>query len=164
MKRLWPYLLLNIVVSAATMLVVLLIWNASHGSTAATNKTAGYGTQNPTITTAPTQTLPSLDEKLFSIETVIGSGDLDNEYIHIVYLGDYPIDLHDWQVLSGTRTVFTFPAFLLYKGGAFDLYTKSGVDTAIDLYIGQTSPLWGSGGMVRIKDTQGNERLKYTIP
>jgi hypothetical protein len=164
MKRLWPYLLLNVVVSAATMLIVLLIWNASHGPTAAVNRPAGYGTQNPTATPAPTQTLPALDDKLFSIEAVIGSGDLNNEYIHIVYLGDDPIDLRDWKVLGGTRTVFTFPAFLLYKGGAFDLYTRSGVDTAIDLYIGQTNPLWASGEMIRIKDPQGNERLKYTIP
>lgn len=164
MKRLWPYLLLNVAVSAVTMLIVLLIWDASHGNPAVEKEQSMAVTVSPTITPMPTNTLPAMDEELLSIGMVIGSGDLGNEYIHIVYLGGQPIDLQGWQVTDGNRVVFTFPAFMLYEGGAFDLYTKSGVNTAIGLYMNGGKALWSSGKVIKIKDPAGNTRLSYTVP
>ncbi len=160
MKRLLPYLLLNVIVSATTVLIVLLIWNGTHSS----KTEPPVFTSSPTLTSAPTATLPPLNKELFEVQNIIGGGDVASEYVHILYLGSAPLDLQGWQVLSGSRTVFTFPAFLLYKNGGFDLHTKAGTNTAIDLFIGQDASLWKSGASIRINDIQGNERLNYIIP
>lgn len=161
MKRLWPYLLLNVVISAVTMLIVLLIWNVSHRPAAADTATTG---QLQTITAAPTNTLPTLDKKLLQVDSVIGLGDLASEYVHITYLGEDAIDLKGWRVMDGNLEIFTFPSFMLYKGGAFDLFSKTGTNTAIDLFIGSAQPIWKSGEVLSIQDPAGQTRLSYTIP
>lgn len=164
MKRLWPYLLLNVVVSAVTMLAVLLIWNATHRVPAFSGNTNGTVIPGSNATPAPTRTLPAKNEKLFEIESVVGTGDLNSEYAHIIYLGDDPLDLQGWKVLKDSQVIYTFPAFVIYKGGAFNLYTEAGSNTAIDLYIGRDSTLWQSGDVLRIKDPNGTERLNFRIP
>lgn len=164
MKRLWPYLLLNVVISAATMLAVLLIWNATHRSPAFSQSGEAVPELTQSITASPTRTLPAMTEDLFEIDSVIGAGDLESEYVHIKYLGSTPLDLQGWQIYKGNQKVFTFPAFVIYKGGAFDLYTKAGTPSAIDLYVGRSSALWSRGDTLHIKDPNGNERLSYKIP
>jgi hypothetical protein len=161
MKRLWPYLLLNVVISAATMLIVLLIWNASHRPAAVETTSA---TSHPLVTPAPTSTLPPLDKVLLQVDSVIGNGDPASEYIHISYLGEGEIDLKGWKVMNGNREIFTFPSFVLYKDGAFDLYSRTGTNTAIDLYINSVQPIWKPGETLTIVDPAGQTRLSYTIP
>jgi len=160
MKRLWPFLVLNVIVSAATVLIVLLIWNASHPSAVI------QGTNSPAVNTiaAPTATLPSMDEPLFSIENVIGAGDLDNEHVHILYLGSDPLNLQNWKIEDKHHHSYKFPAFVIYKNGAFDLYTKSGVNSTIELYMSQTEPVWQSGETITLIDPDGSTRLVYTLP
>jgi len=164
MKRLCPYLLLNVVISAATMLAVLLIWNATHGSPAFSRSSEVVPELTRSITASPPRTLPAMTEDLFKLASVIGAGDLGSEYVHIKYLGSQPLDLQGWQIFKGNQKVFTFPAFVIFKGGAFDLYTKAGTSSAIDLYIGRNSALWSRGDTLQIKDPNGNERLSYKIP
>jgi hypothetical protein len=163
MKRLWPFLILNVIVSAATVLIVLLIWNASHPLATVQGLD---GTNSLTVNTiaAPTPTLPSMGEPLFTFENVIGAGDLDNEHIHILYLGSDPLDLRNWKIKDTHRHSYTFPDFVIYKNGAFDLYTRSGVNSTIELYMGQTDPLWQSGEVITLVDPDGNTRLTYTVP
>ena len=164
MKRLWPYLLLNVAISALTMLAVLLIWNATHRTPAfsASDEMVVNPTQEVTI--VPTRTLPAKTEELFEIDAVVGAGDLANEYVNIKYLGREPLDLQGWQIFKGNQKVFTFPAFVIYKGGAFDLHTRAGSASAIDLYIGRSAALWSGGDMLYIKDPEGSERLRYRVP
>jgi hypothetical protein len=163
MKRLWPYLLLNIAISALTMLAVLLIWNATHHESYLIDPTEAQS-EAPTTTSAPTQTLPALDKELFTVDAVIGAGDLANEYIQITYLGDTALNLQGWQVLKGNQVVLTLPAYTVYKGGGFNIYSKVGTNSAIDLYIGKSMAIWKSGDTLKIKDTDGNLRLNYLIP
>ncbi len=164
MKRLWPYLLLNVAISALTMLAVLLIWNATHRTPAFSASDEIPVDVTREVTVIPTRTLPAKTEELFAIDAIIGAGDLASEYVHIKYLGSEPLDLQGWQIYKGNQKVFTFPAFVIYKGGAFDLYTRSGSASAIDLYIGRSSALWSGGDMLYIKDPEGYERLRYRVP
>lgn len=157
MKRLWPFLLLNIIVSAATVLTVLSIWNAVHPCTISAKSLAAAAKATPTAT------LPPMDETLFKVEKVIGTGDLENEHIHFIYLGSEPLNLQNWQIhMSGEN--YIFPAFVIFKGGAFDLYSRSGVNTTLSLYMGQNTALWSSDSHVILLDPAGNKRLTYTVP
>ena len=163
MKRLWPFLLLNVVVSAATVLLVLVIWNATH-SVPQPAPSGNTTAENAGGRAAPQSTLPPLNQTLFKIENVIATGDVSSEYVHFLYLGSDPLNLESWQIQSEGHTVYTFPAFVIYKNGAFDLYTRAGYDSTIDLFMGQTSSLWASGGTVKLLDPAGHVRLTYTIP
>lgn len=163
MKRLWPFLLLNVVVSAATVIIVLLIWDAVHSP--AQPSSLGGTSAMPTSSHSSSQaTLPALSENLFKVQNVFGTGDLKNEYVHILYLGSNPLNLEGWQIRDEHDHRFTFPAFIIYKNGAFDLYTKAGVNSTIDLYMAQTGALWSSGEKITLLDPAGNTRLTYVIP
>lgn len=157
MKRLWPFIILNILVSAATVLIVLSIWNAVHPcTTSAKSLTAA-------AKATPTATLPPMNEALFKVEKVIGTGDLENEHVHFIYLGSEPLNLQNWQIkLSGEA--YIFPAFVIFKDGAFDLYSRSGTNSTVELYIGQTTALWKSGSVITLLDSMGHTRLTYTVP
>jgi len=159
MKRLWPFLLLNVVVSAATVLIVLWIWSATHAQTLPQANGGNYPTQVPVGAN-----LPPLNAKLFEIQNVFGAGDLENEHVHILYLGSDPLDLEGWQIKDDQQNSYTFPAFVIYKNGAFDLYSKAGVNTPIELYMAKTAALWQSGEVITLYDPAGNKRLTYSIP
>jgi hypothetical protein len=163
MKKLWPYLLLNVIVSAVTVTLVLIIWNASHpclnpGSATAANGTGLVGNSQPTAS------LPPLAEKLFEVQSVIGSGDLQNEHVHLLYLGSNQLNMLGWTIFAGKKEVYTFPAFVLFKGGALDLYTRAGANSAIELYLNSKDAVWASGVKLTLRDPQGNTRLEYLVP
>lgn len=164
MKRLWPFLLLNVVVSAATVVVVLLIWNAIHAVPRPTTAVSTIAKSTEVKSTLQA-TLPPLKTTLFQIENVYGAGDLSSEYLHFRYLGSDPLNLQGWQIQDTKgQTVYTFPAFIIYRGGAFDVCTRSGFNSTIALYMGQTAALWSSGDSLRFLDSAGNVRLTYSIP
>ncbi|MHC1739570.1 MAG: lamin tail domain-containing protein [Anaerolineaceae bacterium] len=163
MKKLWPFLLLNVLVSATTVLIVLLIWNATHPSVQSP-QSLGTPSVFQSVQTSTPFPLPSLKTTLFEIQNVIGAGDLENEHIHFVYLGNDPLNLDHWQIKDEQNHKYTFPAFIIYKKGAFDLYTKAGQDSTIELYMAKTSPLWQSGETITFLDSAGNIRLTYAIP
>jgi hypothetical protein len=163
MKRLWPFLLLNIVVSAATVLIVLWIWSGTHPqiSTSGNEGTLSIPAVAPTT---PAATLPALNAKLFEIQNVIGSGDLQNEHAHFVYLGNDSLNLNGWQITDSHQFHYTFPNFVIYKNGAFDLYSKAGIDSTIELFMAQKQSVWVTGETLTLLDSAGNQRLTYPIP
>jgi hypothetical protein len=160
MKRLWPFLLLNVVVSAVTVTIILLIWSAAHS----TQPAASNNQLLAASTSAPQATLPALGKDLFKIQNVFGAGDLANEYIHFLYLGNEPLNLQNWQIRDEDHHSYSFPAFVIYKNGAFDLYTKAGNNSTIELYMAFTSALWQSGETITLLDSAGNTRLQFKIP
>lgn len=164
MKKILPYLLLNVVVSAATVLIVLLIWNAAHPILQAADGNAVGTNSLPAVTGQPTATLPAIGEVLFEVQNVIGSGDLENEHLHVLYLGKEPLNIQNWTLLDGRKSVYTFPVFVLFKGGAFDLYSKAGSNSAIELYMGLPGSIWASGEQITLRDPEGNVRLSLKIP
>lgn len=101
------------------------------------------------------------------IDSVIGAGDLSSERVLLKHRGEGELSLVGWRLESGDGDVYTFPEFpkmTLFGGGAVNVYTKTGVDTVVDLYWGLDRPLWYSGATLTLKDTQGNVRHTYTVP
>jgi hypothetical protein len=160
MKRLWPFLVLNVIISAATVLIVLAIWSSSHPCVS--SATVGIASSGVTVTQAPTATLPPQGEPLFAVEAVIGAGDIQNEHIQIKYLGSEPLSLQGWQISDGKKHTYTFGNFVIYKNGAFDLYTRSGYATTIELYMGFSQALWENAGEFSLIDPSGATRLSYS--
>lgn len=196
-KRLFYYLLLNIIVSAVTTLAVLLFWEKarlsevsftnvffpSKGSPVPTvvlptlaspvsRSVQTQAIQQPTAedqpllpTQKPAATAAQSASSTVVIEAVIGAGDLATEKVRIKHVGsEGEISLANWRLVGKGDLVYVFPQLTLYKGGAVDVYTTSGVDTVIALFWGRKQAAWQSGSMVKLVDAENREQSSYVVP
>jgi len=168
-KRIFPYLIINVIVSAAVTLIVLAVWDRvqhpqlSAGTGGVPEAPAEANTIPNTTTTQVQPSLPPLDEPVIRIETVIGAGDLATETVQLQRIGEDALQLAGWW-LEGNGLKYTFPALTLNKNGSVRLYSRAGQSTVIELYWGLQSAAWKTGVTVTLHDSQGNQRASYTIP
>ncbi len=164
-KRLVPYLLLNIFVSAATTLGVLYWWDTTQRPVSRPGETAAAFDPAPAaLPPIATSTLPSVDVVVIQIQNVFGAGDLDTESVRLQRVGDGELWLTGWQLKDKDGNLYTFPQLLLNKDAGVELYTKAGPDTVLELHWGLEKPVWSPGEEVRLLDPDGNIRAKYVIP
>jgi LysM repeat protein len=126
-----------------------------------TPRPSATSTHGPTPATTPT---PIRQEPQVRIESVIGVGVLETERVELIRTGDGELSLAGWRLEDGMGNNYTFPNLTLYKGGAINLNTRSGQDTVVDLFWGQTSSMWRSGKTVSLYDAQNVLRTSFTIP
>lgn len=164
LKRLLPYLVLNIVVSALTTLLVMFLWDRSRP----VDVPLTVGQQPPAAETelapTPTPPLPPKDAQVIEIENVYGAGDAETEMVALQRVGEGALWMAGWKLKNNAGESYTFPALTLNKGASIELYTRSGLDSALKLYWGQTKSRWASGDTVTLVDTQGTVRATYEIP
>ncbi len=167
-KKTFPFLLLNIVVSAAAMLLVLWLWQKQAPipgakATFTPAVTLANAAPQPTSGTSTEATpLPS-DGKL-SIEGVFGAGDLNVEYILIRNQSNSSVNLSGWSVSSSEKEAFNLPQLTLNTNGAVRLYSKHGTNTVIELYWNSDQPLWTSGSQVFLLDQSGQQQASWLVP
>lgn len=158
-QRSWlPFIILNIAVSAGTMLVVLALWSSLRSSAISNSSQA-----DAAVETAAQATLPSPGKEVLEIENVFGYGDLQTEVVRIRHTGSDPLLLQDWILQDGDGNVYTFPAITLYSG-VVEVYTRSGSNTVISLFWGLEQPVWSQGEVAAIYDPEGNLRSRFQIP
>jgi len=116
------------------------------------------------IPALPTPLPPGVVE----IKSVAGAGDLETERVLVKYNGDGELSLADWKLEDGNGNVFLFPQspqdLLLFRDGAIYVVTKSGVNSAVELFWGLQVPVWESGETATLRDAQGEVRAVYQIP
>lgn len=164
LKRLIPYIILNILVSAATTWGVLTWWNNTHSPITPT--------PSPVATAAvivPTSALPNPTPfppgvKMIEIGEVTGAGDIANETILLRRVGEGELRLNGWRLDDSRGHSFTFPDIVLYKGGAVRVFTRSGNSTVNELYWGLKEAAWTPGKTVSLYDDQGIIRATVPIP
>lgn len=165
-KRLLLYLALNILVSAATTFGVLSWWDRTHRITPAAPAPAiaqKASTQAPAAQ-GPVPTAIPANQRVIQIQNVYGTGDLQNEVVLIKRLGDGELSLARWKLQDQNGHEYNFPDLVLNKDGAVQVYTRTGVDTVIELYWDLSEPVWKSGEQATLVDPQGVVRATYTIP
>jgi hypothetical protein len=171
------YLLLNIIVSAGTTLAVLTLWDFARKADVppppaalAPEQVAGIAEPLPAEgepAALPTETLPPLDSPVIEIASVIGVGDVGQEFVLLKRLGEGNLRMTGWRLSGEGGSSFIFPAqpeLTLYKDGAVQVYTKAGDNTATEVYWDRAEPAWDSGEVVRLFDSSGNERASYVVP
>jgi len=164
-KKTLPFILLNMVVSAATLLAVLYVWQQKNPlpKTEPTQPliTPVQGSQSPSLT-APTVQI--LEGRLLRIDGVFGAGDIQVEYILLRNPSESAVDLSGWRIIADGGRNYRFPNLTLYPKGAVNIYTNPGTDTVTELHWNSDAALWASGDLLTLFDSQGNEHTQFTVP
>ncbi len=180
-NHLFLYLLLNVIVSAATVLAVLYIWDrvrqtelppplpesTAPPASAATQPPAGAGlTATPPPAPTPTQARLS-SGPLIQITSIIGATDPQQEYVVLKRLGEGDLSLAGWKLQDEDGNVYTFPSspeLILFKGGAVQVYTRVGNDTPAEVFWNRSQAVWRPGEWATLLDAQGNVQATYQVP
>ena len=162
-KRIFPYLILNIIVSAVTTLGVLWAWEnfRQANNRPASENASAASTAGPSGLVQTT--LAPIDQPLVRIEGVYGVNDLQTEYVRLVREGEGDLSLQGWQLKDENDQAFSFPE-INFINGAIEIYTQSGPDSVLELHWGLDKAVWRKGETVTVLDPQGNLRASYTIP
>ena len=170
-KKLFVYILINIVVSAVTIIAVLFLWE----NTRLKNVLFGGSTQIEEGSPAGTS-LDPVDETshlLIEIGEVGGVGNISTEYIRLIRPaaeGEDTISLKDWRIKDENNHNYAIleqsglASLDLHSQGAVNIYSKEGESNPIELYLGLTDPLWQPGETVTLIDPQGEVHDTYLIP
>lgn len=165
-KNWLPFIILNIIISAVTTLIVLMIWNRAHPpqelviQVPVENGVRVQGQSTPVLNPA---TLPPLEEEVMDIRTVIAPGDAQNEFVILDRLGEGALTLTGWYLQNQNGQQFVFPEFQILQGSV-EVYSRAGSNTVNKLFWGTTESMWQSGESVRLFDFAGQERAVYQIP
>jgi hypothetical protein len=149
-RRLVFYLLLNALVSVLVTGAILFFYDR-----------ANHKTDCGTSETVPTLASGGVNADIIS---VTGAGALASESVSIQNNGDSALLLTGWALKDSQGSIYTFPQLTLYPGGTVQVHTGPGTDTAADLYWQRSAPVWESGELAALYDTQNIARAFYRVP
>lgn len=118
----------------------------------------------PQPTPAPTTTTSLQAGQGILIRTVDGAGALVTEAVQIVNDSNIGVNLDGWRLERENGPAYTFGELSIFPGGNIWVHTASGDDTSVAFYWDQPAPVWQSGSVARLLDTQGNVIYTYTVP
>lgn len=170
-KKLLFYVVLNIIVSAITIIAVLYLWE---------NTKLKNMLFDPSDLPAETSTTAlSSDEAaasenlLIEIGEVGGVGNLATEYVRLDRPGSEPgdtISLQGWSIKDEHNHQYDIleqsgvASLDLHGQGAVNIYTKEGDSNPIELYLDLSDPIWEPGETVTLIDPDGEVHDTYLIP
>jgi lamin tail-like protein len=161
-RRLLLYLLLNIFISVCVTSAILFWYDRNYRSVSISAVQPAAQALNQLSAPQPTLN-PQVDIPV-EIVSVIGAGTLNAEWVVVSYEGEDQINLARWELRDEDRHVFVFPQLVLHPNGAVQIHTASGTNTVIDLYWGESEPIWQSGELAQLFDPSGNKRAEYKVP
>ena len=170
-KKLLIYILINIVVSAITIIAVLYLWENTR-----LKNVLFAGPDQPVESSSAGTTQDIVDETtnlLVQIGEVGGVGNIATEYVRLVRPVNDAIEtlsLQDWQIKDENNHKYSIleqsglASLDLHSQGAVNIYTKEGDSNPIELYLGLSDPIWQPGETVTLIDPQGEIHDTYLIP
>jgi hypothetical protein len=162
-RRLLLYLLLNVAVSVCVTSAILFWYDRNYRSVSQSAVQPALPIVNQNVPVAQATLDPEVEIPV-QIVSVIGAGTLSAEWVVVSYKGEDQINLASWELRDEDKNVFVFPQLILHQNGAVQIHTASGTNTVIDLYWGESEPVWQSGEEAQLFDSSGNMRAKYKVP
>ena len=150
-RRLVYYLLINIFVSALVAGSIIFYYDRNHH------------VECPAILVTATAP-PGTGDINVNMVGVIGAGTLMDERLITQNNGAQELDLTGWYLTDNQGNTYTFPQLTLFPGVKVQLHTIPGQDTPTDLYWGRAAPVWSSGELAALYDTQNIARAFYRVP
>lgn len=151
-RRLFFYVFVNIFLSALVTGTILYFYNRLYPKNCSTTL--------PVASQAP----GSPDSLAVAIVGINGTGVLGDEAVIVQNTGSSSLVLTGWMLKNNVGAAYTFPELTLYPGGMVELHTKSGSNTASDLYWQRSASVWSSGELAALYDTQNIARAFYRVP
>ena len=112
----------------------------------------------------PTPGAASTGGLLVTIRQIDGLGDVANEAVVLTNLGG-KVNLSGWALSDGEGHKYTFPDLTLLPNAEAHVHTTSGSDSAVDLFWGQASAMWGGSGTIAyLRDPGGKLMATYRVP
>lgn len=160
------YVVLNIIISAATMLGVLLFWESRQPEPVACVPTIAptvpaveAATVEPTIAS-----IPPLEQEVIRIEVIYGAEYIQDERVVLQRVGTSDLPIYGWTLEDEDGNRFDFPGITLKPGATLEVYSRSGESTVLKQFWGADRSVWEIGETARVYDPQGNLRAEYVIP
>jgi hypothetical protein len=150
-RRLVYYLLINVFVSALVAGSIIFYYDRNHH------------VECPAAL-APVTVAPGTSAIQVSMIGVVGAGNISDERIIIQNNGVQELDLTGWSLTDAHGNSYTFPKLTLFPGVKVNIHTNAGQDTPSDLYWSRLTPVWSSGELAALYDTQNIARAFYRIP
>jgi hypothetical protein len=168
-KRVFPFILLNIIISALTTMGVLWWWDNYQRPAFLSSLPLPIGLQeishtSVSIDQANSDQSGATGQAEISILSVIAAGDPTNEAVLIKQDGEGATWLTGWRLFDQNGNTFIFPELLLNQNGAVQVFTRAGMNTVIELFWGLQEPVWSSKEMVTLVDKNNTIRATYQIP
>lgn len=160
-KKIIPYLLLNVAISAITMLTVILIWSALNPASNCQTQTDMIA---PNLLSTEPARLPPQNVQPIEIQSVFLPGEADYEKVSLKNTWSDPVNMSGWVLSNGQGDEFVFPAFTLYPNGVINIYSHAGFNNTVELYWNAPTAVWHSGGEAILADAEGHERFRFSIP
>lgn len=91
-------------------------------------------------------------------------GNLSEENVLIVNESNSAVNLQGWTLGKVNGPVYALGDLPLFPGGSVRLHSESGQDDSLNLYWGQSSPIWEPGAVARLFNSDGREVASYTVP
>ena len=170
-KKLLIYILINIVVSAITIIAVLYLWENTR-----LKNVLFAGPDQPAASSAAETSPDVVDEAsdlLVQIGEVGGVGNLATEYVRLVRPANEAVEtisLKDWKIKDENNHNYSIleqsglASLDLHSQGAVNIYSKDGDSNPIELFLGLSDPIWQPGETVTLIDPQGEIHDTYLIP
>lgn len=162
-KQLLAYIGINILISAATMLLVLYLWQRAEPDNlpCTTVENPSSLSQSTPIVAA----IPPLETEVIQIEVIYGVTYTEDEQVVLRRVGEGDLNMSGWWLEDENGSRYDFPASLTLNPGAeLLLNTRHGSNTPLELFWGQNSAVWQNGETARLFDPLGNLRASFEIP
>lgn len=166
LPQLIMYIVVNIIVSAATMLGVLFFWDSRQPEAIECVPTIVPTTQaiEEAIVEPTIASIPPLEQEVIRIDVIYGAGYLQDELVVLQRVGTSDLPIYGWYLEDEEGNRFNFPALTLKPGATLEIYSRSGDSTVLELFWGAGRSVWDVGETARVYDPQGNLRAEYLIP
>lgn len=113
----------------------------------------------------PTEPAAASGEGRIELVGIVDPGMLETEAIQIINGGTSEQSIEGWTIRDEDRNVYTFGRVVIFGEGAGVLvHTRTGSDTATDLFWGLTEPLWRSGETLTLWNAGGEVVATYVVP
>jgi hypothetical protein len=145
-RRLLGYLVVNVIVSAAVIIIILIIYDRF------------------IRTVPPVSTLDPAASSGVLIAAINNAGQLDQETVILRNTGKQSVSLKGWALNNVSGAQYTFPDLALEPGGPVDLHSGTGNDSPADLYWNRSTAAWKSGDLATLSDPQGGVEAVYRVP
>jgi len=162
LKRLLPYIILNVIVSAAATFAVLTWWNSGRP----TGPVSGVILPPEATATAslPDATPIPADVQVVEITNIVGTGSVNIEVVTLQRVGDGELHMDGWRLEDSSGHRFIFPDIVLYKGGTVHVFTRAGSNSVNELFWGLSEAVWKSGKTISLFDNHGILRATLVVP